>query len=198
MKVIFDFPWICTTELRYRNWMWVHCCLIDQACFSLIVHCRPIINKTVLLLDDWRHPFPPVFIHFLHYSLYSSHSHIPEIMNKKVLLAGSLQGPLILQVQGAKGTNIVCWMQDRLEPSQWSILTFVHSSFFFLLLDFYASKLPQSRNFIQYNSFFQKIFFDLGTGSGAYPWSERKPRLVPPSSGSTEMYQVKRVKDLVI
>ena len=81
--------------------------------FQFDVHCRPIINKTVLLLDDWRDPFPPVFIQFLHCSLYSSHSHISGKLNKKILLAGSFQGPLILQAQGAKGTNIVCWVQGR-------------------------------------------------------------------------------------
>ena len=134
--------------------------------FQFDVHCRPIINKTVLLLDDWRDPFPPVFIYFLHYSLYSSHSHISEKPNKKILLAGSLQGPLIL----AKGTNIVCWMQGRLEPSKWSILTFVHSRFFFLLFvqsntnsgwhwvvsDMFLRKLiPPSRNkcLIKFNKF---------------------------------------------
>ena len=36
------------------------------------------------------------------------------------------------------------------------------------------------------NSFFQKIFFDLDTGFGAYPWSEKNPRLVPPSQAPWE------------
>ena len=106
--------------------------LPDQSSmFQFDVHCRPIINKSILLLNDWRDPFPPIFVHFLHYSLYSSHSHISEKLNKKILLAGSLQGSLILQAQGMKGTNIVCWMQGRLEPSQWSILTFFTQVSFF-------------------------------------------------------------------
>ena len=54
--------------------------------FPFDVHCRPIINKTVLLLDDSRDPFPSVFIHFLHYSLYSSHSHVSEKLNKEIFV----------------------------------------------------------------------------------------------------------------
>ena len=47
------------------------------------------------------------------------------------------------------------------------------------------------------NSCFRKIFFDLDTGFGAYPYPE-KPRLVPPSSGSKGKYRQKKVKDLVL
>ena len=80
-------------NLRYRatlQKMDVSTLLPDRSSmFQFDVHCRPIINKTVLLLDDWRDPFPSVFIHFLHYSLYSSHRHISEKLNKKILLAAS-------------------------------------------------------------------------------------------------------------
>ena len=58
--------------------------------------------------------------------------------------------------------------------------------------------LPLSCNFIQYNRFFQKTFFDLDVGFGAYPQSEKNPRFFPPSSGSTGKYRQKRVKHLVI
>ena len=63
------------------------------------------------------------------------------------------------------------------QPSSQSTKTFLRSALTLVILHCLAwlqvsspvSNLPRSCNFIQYNSFFQKIFFDLNIGFGVHP-----------------------------
>ena len=142
-------------NLHHRKWTWVHCCLI-----------HPLIRHV------WFRAYHKLFclsttheIHFhqysctclLHYSFYSSHCHISEKLNKKMLF-GSLQSPLLLHTQGAKGTNIVWWMQDWLEPSQCSTSTFLYSSFS-SLLSFFQSNINSCWYCVV--SVSQKVYFPI-------------------------------------